>query len=544
MNQNAHRIEWLLPSPVAQLQQVIDDDEADRFPAEVDSLLNNIGIMQEMIPQSVGGRLGSIEELLGINRVLSRRNLTAAIAIGQSLLGALPVWIAGNDSQKRRMAELLGEAGLSCLALTEKDHGSDLQANAVSLSDADEQHCTLNGEKWCINNATRGASMCLLARSHPEGGEQGFSVVFVDKSIIDAARYDKLPRLKTHGIRGADISGIHFRQCRIPRTAIVGRVGAGLTITLRTLQISRTLCAGFSLGAMDTCLRLATRFAAGRVLYGAPVTQIGSVDTQLGRLYRELLLCEAVSVTMARSCTITPELMSVYSAIVKYHVPVTADALIHQCGVILGARGYLREGEFALFQKMKRDHAVVSLFDGSTEVNLYVICGQLRHLLNEKPLSGEDQTSLSRLFDLSQTAPAFEGQGLKLSNRGKDLIAAGVASLADNAGIDADVREMALQLRNDYRQLACDFGALPEDSGQMSAAVFDMAKRYCHLSARAIYLQFWLANRSRFHEPLMQTSMWLKTMLTIDAAHPSAAPLLAQVHGNQLLSHTAFSVQT
>lgn len=536
----AQQIEQALPSLDTMRESVIADDEAEGFPTEVALLVGDVRIMEQIIPESQNGALGSIKDLLDISRVLSRRNLTSAIAIGQTFLGSLPVWIAGNDAQKQRLAEILRGGGFNCLALTEEAWGSDLQSNDVSITATEEGGYTLSGKKWCINNATKGSAMSLLVRSHPAGGEQGFTMIFVDKAALDGG-YDNIPRIKTHGIRGADISGIIYDQCRLSEQAVVGRLGTGLSVTLRTMQISRTLCAGFSLGAGDTCLRLATQFAQARTLYGAPILAMGTVAAKLVESYRQLLLCEAIAWTMARACTLAPEQMSVYSAVIKYLVPVKIDGLIAQCGVVLGARGYLREGEYALFQKMKRDHAVVALFDGSTEINLYVICGQLRHLFGRSSGASAGWEQFAALYDLQQSATHFEGEGLKLSNRGKDVVWEGLEALATQA---CEWNDAVLALLSAREQLKDRFTALEGKVEQTSEAMFAIAKEYCELTGQAIYLQFSHVNR----EPLLNAgALWGAPLLGKEALAENdqkrlLEALLKQTRENALYSHSPFAL--
>src|SRR5436309_2431459 len=69
--------------------------------------------------------------------------------------------------------------------------------------------------------------------------------------------------VRTHGIRGADISGIGFAAAAVPAGALVGDVGRGLYVVLKSLQLTRTVCTVLSLGAADHALRIAAQFTRG-----------------------------------------------------------------------------------------------------------------------------------------------------------------------------------------------------------------------------------------------------------------------------------------
>lgn len=115
--------------------------------------------------------------LFFLAKSLCRRDLTTGIALGLSFLGALPLWIAGNERQKKDLAESLRRGDITACALTEEEHGSDIMANEVVA-----QPCAngwkLFGRKWCINFATQGQSVTLLCRTHARGGPLGFSIFF------------------------------------------------------------------------------------------------------------------------------------------------------------------------------------------------------------------------------------------------------------------------------------------------------------------------------------------------------------------------------
>ncbi len=57
----------------------------------------------------------------------------------------------------------------------------------------------------------------VLARTAIEGGNRGLSLFMVDKSELNPSQYYNLPKIKTHGIRAADMSGIGFSDCFIPK---------------------------------------------------------------------------------------------------------------------------------------------------------------------------------------------------------------------------------------------------------------------------------------------------------------------------------------
>lgn len=433
-------------------------DEHERFPDEAWDALVQLGYFQLFVPPEHGGRFSRLSELLLLGRLVARRDLALAVAAGQCLLGALPVWIAGSPALRARQAELLLAGRAGALALTEQAHGSDLAGGEVSATaHGASDPLRLSGEKWCINNATRGRSLTVLARTDPAGGPRGFSLLFVDKEALaqtgDLARYAPLPKLRTLGIRAADISGARFHDLPVPREALVGKPGRGLDVVLRTLQVSRTLCAAFSLGAADSALRAALDFVTTRRLYGEDLIALPAVRRLIARASLHLHQADALALLVCRLAGEVPEQLSVLSAVVKLAVPALCQRVIDDAMTLLGARYYLREEPFAHVQKLCRDAALVTLFDGSAEVNRHVIAGQLSALVSarasERATRGEHaRASLQRAAALDQPESPLALENLRTSARGGDDVLNALTGLPPAhpiavavAGFDERVRQ-------------------------------------------------------------------------------------------------------
>jgi alkylation response protein AidB-like acyl-CoA dehydrogenase len=293
--------------------------------------------------------------------------VTLAVGHGKTLLGTLPIFLAGDSTLKARVAERVLAGEPIALALTERNNGTDLLSSVTWAEGSSVR--SVNGEKWLINNATRATAASVFARTRQQGGPRGFSLLFMDKREAQGA-YATLPKIRTHGIRGADISGIRFENAPCS-TQPIGGEGAGLSIVLKTFTVTRTLIANVAVGAIDSALRIVVAFARARSLYGGTVLEIPHARAALCSAAADLLACEAVSLAGARMLHSAPEEATFWSSVLKYHVPTTAERLVRDLGVVFGARHYLREGDASgMFQKIQRDIGILSVFDGNTLVNL------------------------------------------------------------------------------------------------------------------------------------------------------------------------------
>jgi alkylation response protein AidB-like acyl-CoA dehydrogenase len=487
-------------------------DEREAFPEVECEALNALSLQHYYVPAELGGKLSSFDELTQLIRAVARRDLTVAIAHGKSFLGAAPVWVGGSEKQKQWLADLLLAGHPVALALTERAHGTDLLSIATAAI-ASEEGYRISGEKWLINNATRARVLLVLARTSDVGGPRSGSLFLVDKLELPAGFCAPLPKIKTHGIRGADISGVRLVAAPISQMRRVGREGYGLEITLRGLLVTRSLISALSLGAADTALRLVLAFAEERPLRERCVIELDHPKEVLTHAFAELLACEAISRVAARALHCLPRQVSLFSAVAKFLIPTTVDALIARVAVVLGARHYLRE-EYAhgVFQKLMRDAALVSLFDGSTVVNLSALGLQLPRMAEHREqtqASPECVEALRSLCQLSAPLPPFDAEQLSLSCHGRSTVLEALpwveqqlAELAHpKSGVDPEILQLLTAslaaLRSALRREGPALTELLSSgrAGADSAALFQLAEQHAALFGAALCIELWLLNR-------------------------------------------------
>jgi alkylation response protein AidB-like acyl-CoA dehydrogenase len=491
------------PASRISFEEAHDLDEREAFPERAVDALNAWGLQRFYVPEASGGALRSFEVLAALIRTVARRDVTATVAHAKTFLGAATTWVAGTAAQREALGAAVSRGAVVSLGLTEEAHGGDLFATGTTATPAPAGYL-LSGEKWLINNATRCEAITVLARTDPRGGPRGCSLFLVWKR--DAPGHAPLPKIRTHGIRGADIGGIRFTECPVPASARIGDEGHGLEIMMKAFQMMRVLVPSISLGALDTGLRHVLAFARDRRIGVSSVAEIPHARRILTEAFVELLAADAIVRSGARSIHVAPERLPIASAVVKYLVPVRADAALHRLAVVLGARHYLRA---APFEKLLRDHAVVALFDGSTVVNLNALGQELPRVARERsrsPPGAQDlRDRLAALYDLRRPLPAFRPDRLDLVSRGADDVVPSVAmarawldELPEGA-VEPDVRATlrGLAAHLDAELASCVEGfRTRERSSSQSPEAFASAERYARLHGAAACLQVWLHTRT------------------------------------------------
>lgn len=467
-------------------------DAREEFPAEACAVLDACGIARAYVPAPLGGAAGGLPELVASLRAVARRDVTVAVAHGKTFLGSVPTWVAGDERQRRALARrVIDEHAVVSWGLTEPGRGSDLLAGRLTAAPTASGGLRLDGTKWPVNNATRGSLVSVLARTSPGGGPRDFSLLLVDKSRLAPGSWHPLPKEHTHGIRGADISGIRFTGAEIPADALTGAPGQGLEIVLRSLQLTRTVCTALSLGAGEHALRLAHAFAAERELYGTTLLRLPLARRVLGRAAASLELADAAALLAARAAHCLTGEMSVVSAVAKAGVPEIVQETLGELAELMGARGYLT-GHHAhgMFQKLERDHRVVGIFDGTTAVNRSALISQFPVLARRARDGTYDEAGLAAL--LGDGLPPLDHDALRLTSRtGCSVVQALPATVERLGAHPPRTRGIALALAEETARLAAGMAALrPAAARDTPAEAFSLARRYelCFAGAAALHL--------------------------------------------------------
>ncbi|MFD4354132.1 acyl-CoA dehydrogenase family protein [Nocardia sp. NPDC058518] len=525
-------------------------DRIDEFPTGAVALLDDNRVFEYYVPVEYGGKLDDYAATMNIIRTVAGRSVTLAVAHGKTFLGAVTVWVGADQALAQRVADVILAGTAVSWGLTERGHGSDLLSGDMRLTRDEQDNLVLDGEKWLINNATRGGALTLLVRSKPEGGPRGFDLVFFDKSRHDTHR--PVPKELTHGIRGADISGIRIDSAIVDEADLVGRTGTGLETVLRGLQLTRTLCCALSLGAADSALEAAMEFARTRNLYGRKLIELPDACRILGEALADQFLNEAFAFVVARSIHELPAELSVHCAAAKFLVPTRTEAMIRRLRGLVGARSVL-DGDDRVLGRIERDHRIVSLFDGNTVVNLSSMISQFSLVSGKGALPADTMAATCRMD--RDPEPVEYARLSLLAKRGSSALRS-LAALAEATAQDHGTPDPLRALIAETSRITDDETARaagqPLNAADTPNSSFVVAERLSLCLGAACAIHFWYANRDdHAGHPLWHDGLWLEAVLgrvlgalrgdtgEFDSTHGSTDRLLAaalELFGAQRIS--------
>ncbi|MFJ5927376.1 acyl-CoA dehydrogenase [Kitasatospora sp. NPDC092948] len=341
---------------------LLEADDRAQLPRAATELYHSLNLNAEYVPAPLGGRLEQIDTLGLMLRPLFRRDAT--LAVGEaltSLMGAMAVWLVGDAEQQRRTARMLLDGGRATVAYQEFRHGNDFVADEFRARRTADGSLLLGGRKAAVNNADRAGLMLAYARTvGPQDPADGYSLLLLEPDALPAEACERLPRYRTEGAQGLQISGLRFQDCPAPADVLLGDWGDGIALGLRALQVNYAVVPSMILGMADTGLRTAIRFVAGGSAHRGPVKLSGSARGAIAGALVDLLACDSIALAATRALHVLPEECSVLAAAAKYLVPKIVGETFYRLSALLGDAFHTRSGEHAIFQKHVRDLTMVN----------------------------------------------------------------------------------------------------------------------------------------------------------------------------------------
>jgi alkylation response protein AidB-like acyl-CoA dehydrogenase len=479
---------------------VLAADEQQEMLADGERLLDEIGLNAEFVPAEYGGRLTRADRLAETLRALWRRDPCLGAGYGfSSLIASVNVWSSGDDGQRRKAAGLLLANEKIAVGFHELDHGNDF-AQADFTARPAASGWLLCGRKEVVVNIRRAGAVVLFARTSQAAGSRGHSLFLVAREDLRADRLRDLPRFPSSGLRGVQLGGAEFSDCPVPADSLLGKPGQGMEIALRSFLITRAVLPAVCIGPLDTALRLTIASAIERRLYGSAVADIPYVRAVIARAFADLLAIDAFSAVAVRGLHLIPEAMPVYAPAAKYLTSRILLDAFEDLRSVLGSHSYLRQGPFAMFQKLARDVAPATFVHVSRAACLVTILPQLPRLARRSWLV--DPPAPESVFDLGGELPALRFDRLGTLLPGSDGIAGALAEIAEREPDGGPACRFAARFGGELRALRQDCAALsPSDiTIDASPAAFALADRYTVVLAAACALRVWRHGGDRYPE--------------------------------------------
>lgn len=340
-----------------------DFDDRGQVPGELITALGAGGYLGANIGREHGGRAmdaitgGLLCEQAGRGSC----SLLSLLVVHGMVAHVLARW--GTEAQQKQwLPKLASGEILAAFALSEPEVGSD--AGSVKTSAVlDQGWFTLNGTKKWTSFGLRANLYLVFARC---GSRVAALLVERETPGLSVS-----PVSTMSGFKAAQMACLEFKDCRVPESQLIGRVGFGLShIAGSGLDFGRHCVGWGGLGLAQACLDASLAYAARRVQFGKPLKEHPLIQEMLANMFTNIKAARALCWQEARLRQAANPQMILDGAVAKYFTSRIAVQAASDAVQIHGANGFSRDYPI---QRYYRDAKVLEVIEGSSQIHQMMI---------------------------------------------------------------------------------------------------------------------------------------------------------------------------
>jgi butyryl-CoA dehydrogenase len=347
-------------------------DREGRFPTEQIKKIAELGCCGMTTPEEWGGAgLDTISYVLMLEEV-ARVDAAMATSLGVTNSAVqVPLLGFGNDAQKRKYLSRMatGEI-LGAFCLTEPQAGSDaagIQTRAVKC----DCGYRLNGTKTWVTNGSVAGLFIVFAKTNPEAGGKGITAFLVEpgfKGFRVGRHEEKMGQLSSPSVE------IVLNDCEVLTENRLGEEGQGLKIALSALDGGRIGIGALAVGLAQGALEESVKYAKQRRAFGKNIGEFQAIQWMLADMQTEIEAARGLVHYAAWLKDAHPAKMGASASKAKLYASEMVNRVVYKAVQIHGSVGYSRETDV---ERMYRDARVVSIYEGTSEIQRMIIARDL-----------------------------------------------------------------------------------------------------------------------------------------------------------------------
>ncbi|MCW2500306.1 MAG: putative acyl-CoA dehydrogenase [Frankiales bacterium] len=273
--------------------------------------------------------------------------------------------LATDEQKDRWLPGFVSGELITAIAMSEPGAGSDLQGlQTHARRDGDDW--VLNGSKTFITNGINADLVIVVARTDPDAGARGFSLLVVERGMKGFERGRNLDKI---GMKAQDTSELFFDDVRVPARNLLGTEGAGFIHLMEALPQERLSIAVVAVCAARKVLDLTVDYCKERKAFGKPIGAFQHTRFTLAEMETEVSIAEqyldrAVAEHNAGRFDVKD------AAMAKWWTTELQKRVVDQCVQLHGGYGYMLEYPVA---KAYIDSRVQTIYGGTTEIMKEII---------------------------------------------------------------------------------------------------------------------------------------------------------------------------
>jgi butyryl-CoA dehydrogenase len=337
--------------------------------------LTELGFMGLNIKAEYGGvEAGSVAFSLAITEI-AKACASTAVTTSVTNMVAEVIQAIGTEEHKQNYLPKLcsGEYKAGAFCLTEASAGSDPAGMKTSaVKDGDDY--ILNGSKLFITSASFAGLFVVWAVTDADAPKgKGISCFLVE---ADTAGITVSKAEEKMGQKASPTNEVNFNNCRIPASALMGKINKGFAVAVGELAGGRIGIGSLALGIGMAAMDYARQYLTERKQFGQPLANFQGLQWKLADRYTEL---EAARLLLMQAAYTKEQGLPFGKAasMAKLFAAEKANIACYDALQMMGGAGYVKEYPL---ERMARDVRVTSIYEGTSEIQKVIIA---RALLSE-----------------------------------------------------------------------------------------------------------------------------------------------------------------
>jgi alkylation response protein AidB-like acyl-CoA dehydrogenase len=325
------------------------------------------GLLGLQLPEEYGGggttdfRYNAI-----VGEEMTRRGIYGcAFPLFNDMIAPYLVASATPEQQARWYPGLSAGTTIAAIAMTEPGAGSDLQG--ISTRAVDEgDHYVLTGQKTFISNGILADLVVVVARTDPEAGHQGISLLVVERGMDGFERGRNLDKIGQHA---QDTAELFFDRVRVPKENLLGEEGSGFVQLMTNLAQERLSIAVSAATACESLVEETLGYVKERKAFGRAIGSFQHTRFTLAEMATEAHIARVfIDDCLARH--VRGELDAKTASMAKWWTTELQNKIVDRAVQLHGGYGYMAEYPVARAFVNSR---VQTIYGGTTEIQKEII---------------------------------------------------------------------------------------------------------------------------------------------------------------------------
>ncbi len=313
------------------------------------------------VPEAYGGPGGDFGFAAVVIEEFARAGATGPGFSVHSDIVAPYILHYGSEDQKREwLPRLASGSAIGAIAMTEPGAGSDLQGIAATAH-ADGNHLVVNGQKTFITNGQSADLIVVVAKTAPDKGAHGTSLVLVE---ADREGFSRGRNLEKVGLKAQDTSELFFDDVRVPRTNLLGEENRGFACLMDELPQERLVIALGAVAAAEAAVEWSVAHVKQRKAFGKTLFEFQNTRFSLAEARTETEVARAF-VDRCLAAHLAGGLDPTTAAMAKMWCTDMQGRVIDACVQLHGGYGYMWEYPVA---RAWADARIGRIYGGANEI--------------------------------------------------------------------------------------------------------------------------------------------------------------------------------